>query len=102
MNSLWLRRRFDWLYRQIRVEVKDTAHKVSRYQLYLYMKELGMNPDNLSREHAVQFIREHLKSWLEERELAIGKWTLYFFASRALQYDPNTLTPEDHLERWDG
>jgi hypothetical protein len=91
------RRRFDHLFEEISVRIGRLA---PRYALWLRLRELGMDPDALSREDVVRFCREGLEPFLREHELALAPRQARELLRSVARHDPALRTPAEWLAGW--
>lgn len=90
------RRRFEHLHAELSVAVGEL---VPRYPLWLYLHAQGWDPEDLSREAAIRFAREHMEAFL-----AGYGWRLAPRASHRLlrtveRFDPSHPSPDEVMSR---
>lgn len=71
--------------------------RVSRYDLWLALWDLGGDPDDLSPEQARRFVETGLDPLLREEGIRLGRWARRRLARRILRFDPRFPTPEERL-----
>lgn len=60
------------LFRHLIIELSHAVGQhVSRYDLWVYLHEVGLDPENLSPEEAVAFCRGPLAEFLAEKDLSL-------------------------------
>jgi hypothetical protein len=91
------RRRFNHLFEEISLQIGRLA---PRYALWVRLRELGMDADELSREHVVTFCREHLEPFLSEHHLALAPRQARDLLRRVARHDPAVRTPAEWLAGW--
>ena len=93
------RRRFEHLHIELSVAV---GRLVPRYALWLCLKELGWQPDRLTRGQAIAFCDEHLESFLACRGWALSGLRLRRLQRRLRRFDPRHPTPYETMARLGG
>ena len=93
------RRRFDHLHSELSVAV---GRLISRYALWLHLKELGWDPEGLSRCQAVLFCDQHLDGFLSTRGLALAGSRRARLRRRIRGFDAAHPTPYETLSRLGG
>ena len=88
------RRRFDHLFEEISVRIGRLA---PRYALWLRLRELGMDPDALSRDDVVSFCRDQLEPFLREHELVLAPRQARDLLRSVARHDPALRTPAEWL-----
>ena len=89
------RRRFDHLHVELCVAVRA---RVSRFALWLELREQGADPEALRREEALAFCDERLERFLRERELALAPRAARRLRRAVERFDPSTPTPYERFE----
>lgn len=90
------RRGFEHLLAEISVAV---GRAVPRYELWVRLRELGENPEQLSREAALRFCDEHLHEYLEDMGLALASRAERRLRRSVRVFDPRHPTPAETLAR---
>ena len=90
------RRRFDHLILEISLAL-DCA--LPRYPLWLAFRELGANPEYLTRETALEFCDEHLGDFLAQRGLALSPRQARRLRRAVARFDPELPTPYERMAR---
>ena len=93
------RRRFDHFVVELSLAV---GSRIPRYPLWLRVRESGLDPEELSRDDALAFCREHLRLFLAQQGLVLRQRQARRLARTIARYDPSIPTPEEHLERIHG
>jgi hypothetical protein len=88
------RRRFDHLVQEISLALD---RHIPRYPLWLTLKDLGMEPDRLSRDAAVAFCNEHLQSFLALLGYELSAREIRRLARTLSHFDPARPTPDELL-----
>jgi hypothetical protein len=91
------RRRFEHLLAEISVAV-DT--RISRYALWLRLREEDMDPEALSRTDALAFCNGALPGFLAERRLALSERERRRLVRSVGRFDAELPTPEERFSRW--
>ena len=91
------RPRFDHLFEEISVRIGRLA---PRYALWLRLREIGMDPDALSRDDVVTFCRDHLDLFLFEHELALAPRETRDLIRSVARHDPSVRTPAQWIAGW--
>ena len=86
------RRRFDHLYEELSVRLGRLA---PRYALWLRLRELGADPEALSRADALRFSEHDLPHFLAEHGLALGPAALRSLVRAVARHDPRVRTPAE-------
>ncbi len=87
-------RTFDFLYREICVALN---RRISRYQLWLFVTELGFDTNELSHDDVVSFVENGLSVILERERQVLETRTRRQLQKRLLGFDPRYPTPEEWL-----
>jgi hypothetical protein len=90
------RRRFDHLILELSLALD---HNLSRYPLWLTFKELGVDPDQLSREVVIEFCDEHLGSFLEKLGSKLTPRQARRLRRAVARFDPELPTPYERMAR---
>lgn len=72
---------------------------VPRYALWLELRDLGWDPDDLSREAIIEFHDRHLDRFLADHELLLAPREQRKLRRRLARIDPRHPTPEETLTR---
>lgn len=87
-----MRRRFDHLYEELSVRLGRLA---PRYAIWLRLREIGADPELLSRRDAVDFVDRELAGVLAERDLALSPRAARSLRRAVALYDPSVRTPAE-------
>ena len=90
------RRRFDHLFVEISLAV---GRHLPRYPLWLTLKELGMEPEQLSREAAIEFCDRHLTAFVARCGDHLSPRQLRRLQRAVARYDPEIPTPYERMAR---
>jgi hypothetical protein len=90
------RRRFDHLHAELSVAL---GQLVPRYALWLYLNELGWNPERLTRGQAVVLCDEHLESFLAGRGWSLQRAARLRLRRTLSRFDPRFATPYETMAR---
>ena len=90
------RRRFDHLLVQLSLGA-DRA--IPRYALWSSLRELGWDPEFLSREAAIAFCGGPVHAFLADRGLRLGERAARRLQKSVHRYDPRFPTPEEVFAR---
>lgn len=90
------RRRFDHLYEELSLALGRLA---PRYALWLYVGQVGLEPDRLSRADVVNFCRQHLTRFLSDQGLSLLPRRRRRFERTVARFDPRYPTPYEHMAR---
>jgi hypothetical protein len=90
------RRRFDNLFEELSVALGRLA---PRYALWLHMGEQGLDPNALSQDEALGFLRDHLPDFLHEHDLWLSDAGARKLEKTVGRFDPQHLTPYEHMAR---
>lgn len=88
------RRRFDHLHVEICVAVRT---RVSRFALWLELREIGADPEQLAREDALAFCDARLERFLRARGLAVRPRAKRRLRRAVARFDPRLPTPYERL-----
>ncbi|MAG32122.1 MAG: hypothetical protein CL908_14665 [Deltaproteobacteria bacterium] len=88
------RRTFEHVYSELCVAVN---HRVSRYDLWLLVREEGGDPDELTPRQARFFLGNGLSRMLTEEGAALSGRARRRLEKRILGFDPRYPTPEEWL-----
>jgi len=88
------RRRFDHLHAELSVAV---GAAVPRYQLWLWMREHGREPEHLPRREALAFCDEELDGLLRTLGLVLPRRRRSALRRRIAGFDARHPTPEERL-----
>lgn len=91
-----VRRRFDHLYEELSVRLGRLA---PRYAIWLRLREVGSDPERLSRRAAVDFVERELAAVLAERGLALTPRDARSLRRAVALYDPAVRTPAEWAAR---
>ena len=91
-----MRRGFDHLFAEISVGVGRLA---PRYALWLRLRELGIDPERLTRTQGVAFCRAHLARFLREHGMALPPRSLRRVERAVARFDPAAPTPAEWAAR---
>lgn len=88
------RRRFDHLV----LEISLAANRnLPRYRLWLTLKELGMDPDRLTRKSAIEFCERGLPEFLAHHGCGLSPRRIRGLMRSVARYDPARLTPAERV-----
>jgi hypothetical protein len=90
------RRRFDHLTVEISLALD---RNLPRYPLWLAFKELGLDPDYLTRETVIEFCDEHLSDFLAQLGHSLPPRKLRRLQRAVARFDPELLTPYERMAR---
>jgi hypothetical protein len=85
-----VRQRFDFLFEELSVRLGRLA---PRYALWLRLRELGLDPERLTRDGALRFCRYHLDDFLREHELLLAPRAARSLTRAVARHDPDVRTP---------
>ena len=88
------RRLFDHLVQEVSLALD---RHIPRYPLWLTLKELGMDPDGLTREAAIAFCNEHLQAFLAHMGYRLSPRQIRRLARTLARFDPTRPTPEERM-----
>lgn len=91
-----MRRVFDHLHAEVSVGV---GVLVPRYALWLRVREVGADPERLTRDEALAFCRRHLPAFLEERGLLLAQRPARRLEREIGRFDPARPTPYERAAR---
>ena len=91
------RRRFDHLFEEISLQIGRLA---PRYALWLHLRELGLDPDRLTRDEAIAFCEVELPCFLREHELALSRRQSLSLLRAVARHDPSVRTPAEWASGW--
>ncbi|MAE93772.1 MAG: hypothetical protein CL910_03850 [Deltaproteobacteria bacterium] len=89
-----MRRRFDHLHTELCVAVGE---RLPRYALWLWLREHGRDPEDLSREDVDTFCDAELAAFLRTREVFLPARLRKRLRKRLGRFDPRFPTPEERL-----
>jgi len=92
------RRRFDHLFSEISLV---SGAGISRFRLWLYLRESGAEPDDLSRSDAIAFCRTGTREFAQQEGLQLTLWQRYRLLRRIAAFEPAHATPVDHFDDLD-
>lgn len=90
------RRRFDHLILEISLAVNQN---LPRYPLWLEFKELGMDPEFLTREAVIDFCNEHLADFLARLGYTLPQRRIRRLQRAVARFDPSLPTPYERMAR---
>ncbi|MDX1649866.1 MAG: hypothetical protein R3263_08420, partial [Myxococcota bacterium] len=88
------KRRFDHLWIELSLAV---GCAVSRFALWIALRERGADPEDLARGEAVAFCREGLVTFLAEQALVLDGDARERLARRVARFEARHPTPEERL-----
>ncbi|MEB2343481.1 MAG: hypothetical protein OZ948_01940 [Deltaproteobacteria bacterium] len=91
-----MRRVFDHLHAELSVGV---GRLVSRYALWLRLREVGLDPERLTPAEALGFCRRHLGAFLAEQGLALAARPARRLERELGRFDPARPTPYERAAR---
>lgn len=91
------RRRFDHLFEEISLQIGRLA---PRYALWLHLRELGLDPEHLSRDEAIDFCEDGLPRFLCEHELSLSRRQQISLRRAVARHDPTVRTPAEWAAGW--
>jgi hypothetical protein len=91
-----MRRGFDHLFAEISVGLGRLA---PRYALWLRLREIGIDPESLTREQSIAFCRAHLGAFLREHGLALGPRSARRVERAVARHDPSVRSPAEWAAR---
>ena len=91
------RRRFDHLFEEISLQIGQLA---PRYALWLHLRELGLDPDRLTRDEVIAFCEVELPRFLREHELALSRRQSLSLLRAVARHDPSVRTPAEWASGW--
>ena len=94
--SIVERRWFNHLFTELSVA---SGQIVPRYELWLRIGDLGVDPARLERGDVFSFCDEHLPAFLSEHQLAMSKRSHRKLLQSLRSFDPAQLSPEEHMAR---
>ncbi len=74
---------------------------VPRYDLWLLLRELGSNPDHLTREGALAFHDFHLVDYLARHGMSIAPRAARRLRRALKRFDSRFPTPYERMEKYD-
>jgi hypothetical protein len=89
-----VRRGFDHLLAEASLAV---GRRLPRYPLWLRLRELGFDPEGLTREQALAFCRGGLRAFLGEHRLALSERAARRLERAVARFDPRRPTPAEWL-----
>lgn len=90
------RRRFDHLIIELSLALD---RNLPRYPLWLSFKELGADPESLSREAVIEFCDAHLGEFLAHLGYALTPRQTRRLRRAVARFDPEVLTPYERMAR---
>jgi hypothetical protein len=90
------RRRFDHLIIELSLALE---RNLPRYPLWLTFKELGADPDYLSREAVIEFCDQHLAEFLGHLGHTLTPRQTRRLRRTVARYDPEITTPYERMAR---
>ena len=90
------RRRFDHLIIELSLALD---RNLPRYPLWITFKELGADPDCLSRKAAIEFCDEHMGEFLAHLGHALTPRQARRLRRAVERYDPEIPTPYERMAR---
>ncbi|MFQ5417287.1 MAG: hypothetical protein ACE5FL_09600 [Myxococcota bacterium] len=90
------RRRFDHLIVEISVALDRS---LPRYPLWLTLKDLGMEPERLTREAAIAFCDNHLQEFLAHLGYRLSPRRHKRLLRTVARFDPAQITPTERMAR---
>jgi len=90
------RRRFDHLIIEISLALDCN---IPRYPLWLTFKELGANPEYLTREIVIEFCDEHLTDFLAHLGHTLSRRRTRRLRRAVARFDPALPTPYERMAR---
>jgi len=90
------RRRFDHLMIELSVALD---RNLPRYPLWLTFKELGADPEDLSRENVIEFCDEHLGEILAHLGHTLTPRQVRRLRRTVARFDPDVPTPYERMAR---
>ena len=91
-----MRRGFDHLFAEISVAA---GRLVPRYALWLRLRELGIDPEQLTRKQGVAFCRGHLDAFLREHGMALAPRAVRRVERAVARLDPAARSPAEWAAR---
>ena len=91
-----MRRGFDHLYAEISVGLGRLA---PRYALWLRLRELGIDPEHLTRAQGLAFCRAHLAAFLRAHGMALAPRAARRVERAVGRHDPSVRSPADWAPR---
>jgi hypothetical protein len=91
-----VRRGFDHLAAELSVAA---GRLVPRYALWLRLRELGLDPERLTREQALAFCRAGLRGFLRGQQLRLSERALRRVERAVARFDPRRPSPLEGLAR---
>ena len=90
------RRRFDHLILEISLALN---RNLPRYPLWLTFKELGMDPEFLTREAVIEFCDAHLTDFLARLGYVLSPRRIRRLQRAVARFDPALPTPYERMAR---
>jgi hypothetical protein len=90
------RRRFDHLILEISLALN---RNLPRYPLWITFKELGMDPEFLTREAVIEFCDEHLADFLARLGYVLPPRRIRRLQRAVARFDPALPTPYERMAR---
>ena len=91
------RRLFEHLLAEISVAI---GVRISRYGLWLCLREEGFDPEALTRSAVLAFCEGPLEGFLAERGHPLGERGRRRLLRSVARFDPTRPTPEERLSDW--
>lgn len=91
------RRLFEHLLAEISVAV---GARISRYALWLELREAGLDPEALGRGAVLAFCEGPLEGFLAARGYALAERRRRRLLRSVARFDPGRPTPEERLSKW--
>jgi hypothetical protein len=88
------RRRFDHLIAELSLALD---RNLDRYPLWITLKELGEDPDYLTRKGAIEFCDEHLAEFLGRLDCALTPRQTRRLRRTVARFDPELPTPYERM-----
>lgn len=90
------RRRFDHLVMELSLALD---RPIPRYPLWLYLHEVGYDPELLTRREAVEFCERYLDFFLARHGAALAPRRARRLLRQVERFDPTFPTPEERFAR---
>lgn len=91
-----MRSTFDHLHAELSIGVGCV---VPRYTLWLHVREIGLDPEELDREQALAFCRRHASEFLAEIGLPLAPRAARRVERALVRFDPRYPTPSEQAAR---
>ena len=92
------RRRFDHLFIELSLAC---GQLLPRFQLWLFLRENGAEPDALSRHEALAFCKHGTLTFLAQEGLRLTRWQRYRLRRRVAAFEPAHSLGADLFEEFD-